>query len=145
MLKNSFVLEVLETYTTKEKGKAGEGEKEYLNIVMEYFERNLFEYINEVDYNELDTKLIMYQLLRGLMYIHSIDICHRDIKPQNILIRPKSKRVAVCDFGSAKKLVKGEPNIAYICSRCYRAPELIFGATNYTPMIDMWSAGCILL
>ena len=53
--------------------------------------------------------------------------------------------MVICDFGSAKKLVKGEPNIAYICSRCYRAPELIFGSTTYTTMIDIWSAGCILL
>ena len=50
----------------------------------------------------------------------------------------------VCDFGSAKVLVKGEPNIAYICSRYYRAPELIFGATEYTTAIDMWSVGCVM-
>lgn len=40
--------------------------------------------------------------------------------------------------------VKGEANIAYICSRFYRAPELIFGATDYTTSIDIWSAGCVL-
>lgn len=50
----------------------------------------------------------------------------------------------MCDFGSAKQLKVGEPNIAYICSRCYRAPELIFGNTEYTTQIDMWSIGCVL-
>lgn len=40
--------------------------------------------------------------------------------------------------------VKGEPNISYICSRYYRAPELIFGATEYTFAIDIWSVGCVL-
>lgn len=40
--------------------------------------------------------------------------------------------------------VKGEPNISYICSRYYRAPELIFGATEYTTAIDIWSVGCVL-
>ena len=40
--------------------------------------------------------------------------------------------------------VKGEANISYICSRFYRAPELIFGATEYTSSIDIWSAGCVL-
>ena len=40
--------------------------------------------------------------------------------------------------------VKGEANISYICSRFYRAPELIFGATEYTNSIDIWSAGCVL-
>ena len=41
-------------------------------------------------------------------------------------------------------LVRGEPNISYICSRYYRAPELIFGATDYTAAIDIWSVGCVL-
>lgn len=40
--------------------------------------------------------------------------------------------------------VRGESNISYICSRYYRAPELIFGATEYTSSIDIWSAGCVL-
>lgn len=40
--------------------------------------------------------------------------------------------------------MKGEPNISYICSRYYRAPELIFGATEYTTAIDMWSTGCVM-
>ncbi|KAK6133526.1 hypothetical protein DH2020_032740 [Rehmannia glutinosa] len=40
--------------------------------------------------------------------------------------------------------VRGEANISYICSRFYRAPELIFGATEYTTSIDIWSAGCVL-
>lgn len=47
-------------------------------------------------------------------------------------------------FPSAKQLVRGEPNVSYICSRYYRAPELIFGATDYTANIDIWSAGCVL-
>ena len=41
-------------------------------------------------------------------------------------------------------LVRGEPNISYICSRYYRAPELIFGATEYTAAIDIWSMGCVM-
>ncbi|XP_013601097.1 PREDICTED: glycogen synthase kinase-3 homolog MsK-2-like [Brassica oleracea var. oleracea] len=44
----------------------------------------------------------------------------------------------------ARSEVKGEPNISYICSRYYRAPELIFGVTEYTTAIDIWSAGCVL-
>jgi len=34
--------------------------------------------------------------------------------------------------------------VSYICSRYYRAPELVFGSTNYTGSIDVWSAGCII-
>ena len=49
----------------------------------------------------------------------------------------------LCDFGSAKILRPEESNISYICSRYYRAPELIFGATSYTSAIDVWSVGCV--
>lgn len=90
-------------------------------------------------------KLYTYQILRGLNYLTLLSIAHRDIKPQNILVDKNTHKVVICDFGSAKKLIKGEPNIAYICSRCYRAPELIFGATEYTPQIDMWSVGCVIV
>ncbi|KAA0203593.1 hypothetical protein HAZT_HAZT001779 [Hyalella azteca] len=88
--------------------------------------------------------LYMYQLFRSLAYIHALGVCHRDIKPQNLLLDPETGVLKLCDFGSAKHLVRGEPNVSYICSRYYRAPELIFGATDYTTNIDVWSAGCVL-
>ena len=77
----------------------------------------------------------MYQLFRALAYIHSLGICHRDIKPPNLLVDPESGVLKLIDFGSAKVLTAGEANVAYICSRYYRAPELIFGATDYTTSI----------
>ena len=55
-----------------------------------------------------------------------------------------SHLLKLCDFGSAKQLVVGEPNVSYICSRYYRAPELIFGNANYTTSIDVWSCGCVI-
>ena len=50
----------------------------------------------------------------------------------------------MCDFGSAKKLNPGETSVAYICSRYYRAPELILGEEQYGPDIDIWSIGCVI-
>lgn len=85
----------------------------------------------------IEIKLYIYQLFRSLAYIHSQGICHRDIKPQNLLLDPATGVLKLCDFGSAKILVENEPNVSYICSRYYRAPELIFGATNYTTKIGM--------
>ena len=92
----------------------------------------------------LHIKLYSYQMIRGLAYMHALGICHRDVKPDNILIDTETHELKICDFGSAKKLVKGQPNVSYISSRAYRAPELIFGATEYTTSIDLWSAGCVI-
>ena len=61
-----------------------------------------------------------------------------------IQVNVHNYELKLCDFGSAKILVRGEPNVSYICSRYYRAPELIFGATDYSCCIDVWSAGCVL-
>jgi glycogen synthase kinase 3 beta len=76
--------------------------------------------------------------------LHSLNIVHRDIKPLNLLVDPSCQILKLCDFGSAKKLLSGENNVAYICSRFYRAPELIFGNTNYDSKVDIWSAGCVM-
>lgn len=57
---------------------------------------------------------------------------------------PATSLIQLCDFGSAKKLNKAEANVAYICSRYYRAPELILGATYYTNALDVWSVACVV-
>lgn len=120
----------------------------YLNLVMEYIPETIYKTIKNharaKSYIGLFyVKVYMYQMCRSLAYIHSLGICHRDIKPQNLLLEPNAHIVKLCDFGSAKILVRGEPNVAYICSRYYRAPELIFEATDYTVAIDVWSLGCV--
>ncbi|KAL7306637.1 hypothetical protein TKK_0001317 [Trichogramma kaykai] len=121
----------------------------YLNLVLEYIPETVYKVARHYSKSKQTIpisfiKLYMYQLFRSLAYIHSLGICHRDIKPQNLLLDPETGILKLCDFGSAKHLVKGEPNVSYICSRYYRAPELIFGAIDYTTKIDVWSAGCVL-
>jgi serine/threonine protein kinase len=64
----------------------------------------------------------MFQILKGLNYLSTLSIAHRDIKPQNILVDLHKNKAVICDFGSAKQLIEGESNLSYICSRCYRAP-----------------------
>uniref|UniRef100_A0A8C5MHX2 Glycogen synthase kinase-3 beta n=1 Tax=Leptobrachium leishanense TaxID=445787 RepID=A0A8C5MHX2_9ANUR len=128
------------------------GEKKdevYLNLVLDYVPETVYRVARHYSRAKqalpmIYVKLYMYQLFRSLAYIHSFGICHRDIKPQNLLLDPDTAVLKLCDFGSAKQLVRGEPNVSYICSRYYRAPELIFGATDYTSSIDVWSAGCVL-
>ncbi|GIQ81312.1 hypothetical protein KIPB_002254 [Kipferlia bialata] len=128
---------------------ANRSDELYLNLVLNYVPETVYSILKQ--YSRLRqhmplllVRLFAYQLCRSLAYCHQKGICHRDIKPQNLLIDPLSGSLILCDFGSAKALVKGEPNVSYICSRYYRAPELIFGATHYSFQIDMWSAGCVV-
>lgn len=135
----------------------------YLNLVLEFVPETVYRVARQYSkqrqpvpmiYTRLYTyqvqsthplvQRILLQLFRALAYIHSLGVCHRDIKPQNLLIDPETGVLKLCDFGSAKMLIRGEPNVSYICSRYYRAPELIFGSTNYTNSIDVWSAGTVL-
>lgn len=121
----------------------------YLNLVMEYVPETIHRTLrNHTKAKKLVpimyTKVYMFQVARSVAYIHSLGICHRDIKPQNLLLNAQTHETKLCDFGSAKMLIKGEPNVAYICSRYYRAPELVFEATEYTTSIDVWSLGCVL-
>ncbi|TRY96210.1 hypothetical protein DNTS_016453 [Danionella cerebrum] len=121
----------------------------YLNLVLDYVPETVYRVARHFSKAKsiipiFYVKVYMYQLFRSLAYIHCQGVCHRDIKPQNLLVDPETAVLKLCDFGSAKQLVRGEPNVSYICSRYYRAPELIFGATDYTSNIDIWSAGCVL-
>ena len=76
-------------------------------------------------------KLISFQLFKALAYFEDMEVCHRDIKPHNILVDPATMETRICDFGSAKFIKGGEANVFYICSRFYRAPELLFGCEDY--------------
>jgi len=121
----------------------------YLNLVMEFIPETLYDTIRlhakagqTLPY--LLTKLYAYQICRSLAYCHERNICHRDIKPQNLLLDPDKHIVKLCDFGSAKQLKDSEPNVSYICSRYYRAPELIFEESYYKTSIDLWSIGCVI-
>lgn len=121
----------------------------FLNLVLEYVPETVYKasrfFARHKEFMPMiEVKLYTYQLFRSLAYIHALGICHRDIKPQNLLLDWRTGILKLCDFGSAKVLVSGESNVSYICSRYYRAPELIFAATNYSTKIDVWSSGCVM-
>eukprot|EP00927_Polykrikos_kofoidii_P041029 TRINITY_DN34967_c0_g1_i1.p1 TRINITY_DN34967_c0_g1~~TRINITY_DN34967_c0_g1_i1.p1 ORF type:complete len:364 (-),score=60.15 TRINITY_DN34967_c0_g1_i1:73-1164(-) len=119
-----------------------------LNIVMECCSGTVHQVLKQ--YNKVKqsmptilVQLYSYQTCRACAYLHALGICHRDIKPQNLLVDFFNHALKLCDFGSAKRLSEGTPSTAYICSRHYRAPELILGATTYTTAIDIWSTACV--
>eukprot|EP00931_Biecheleriopsis_adriatica_P060053 TRINITY_DN3603_c0_g1_i1.p1 TRINITY_DN3603_c0_g1~~TRINITY_DN3603_c0_g1_i1.p1 ORF type:complete len:446 (+),score=94.39 TRINITY_DN3603_c0_g1_i1:28-1365(+) len=123
----------------------------YLNMVMEYVPETVYCVMKRFGKQKqqmprIIVQLYTYQACRALAHLHASGVVHRDIKPQNLLVdASRGHLLKLCDFGSAARLGQGRPTlVAYICSRYYRAPELIFGATNYTTAVDLWSIGCVL-
>lgn len=140
---NVVKLEYFFTHLSPQDGKV------YQHLAMECLPETLQIEISRYASNKLElpmkhVKLYSYQIARGMLYLHAFGICHRDIKPSNILVDPTSGVLKICDFGSAKKLEQSQPSISYICSRFYRAPELIVGCTQYTTQIDIWGLGCVI-
>lgn len=76
----------------------------YLNLVMKYMPETLYRasrhYAKVKQQMPMQQiKLYMYQLFRSLAYCHSLGICHRDLKPQNLLLDPVTGVLKLCDFG----------------------------------------------
>ncbi|KAL5747545.1 hypothetical protein ACOSP7_024549 [Xanthoceras sorbifolium] len=85
----------------------------------------------------------LYQLLRGLKYVHSANVLHRDLKPSNLLLNANCD-LKIGDFGLARTTSETDFMTEYVVTRWYRAPELLLNCTEYTAAIDIWSVGCIL-
>lgn len=129
--------------------KSSSDGKIYQNLVMECLPSNLQSEIKYYRHSKYTIpyphmKTYTFQLARAMLCLHGFGISHRDIKPSNILVDPATVTLKICDFGSAKKLEPDQPSVSYICSRYYRAPELIIGCSIYTTKIDIWGLGCVI-
>ncbi|XP_071327982.1 serine/threonine-protein kinase NLK [Trachinotus anak] len=89
-------------------------------------------------------KVFLYQILRGLKYLHSAGILHRDIKPGNLLVNSNCV-LKICDFGLARVEESDESRhmTQEVVTQYYRAPEILMGSRHYSNSIDIWSVGCI--
>ena len=145
----------------------------YLNLVMDYIPNTLLSqceyYAESGDTIPHDLiQLYSYQLCKAVNYMHIKKIAHRDIKPDNLLINPKTNQLKLCDFGCSIKMKKRYNNDnddddeksleikdddlvekdgdfqSYVCSRYYRAPELILQSGYYDCKVDIWSIGCVI-
>lgn len=89
----------------------------------------------------------LYQILRGLKYIHSANVLHRDLKPSNLLLNTNCD-LKICDFGLARIADPDHDHTGflteYVATRWYRAPEIMLNSKGYNKSIDVWSVGCIL-
>ncbi|KAJ7300012.1 hypothetical protein O6H91_Y091900 [Diphasiastrum complanatum] len=117
-------------------------------LVFELLESDLHEVIKaNDDLTPEHYQFFLYQLLRGLKYLHSAKVFHRDLKPKNILANSDCK-LKICDFGLARVNFDDAPTTVfwtdYVATRWYRAPELCGSFfSKYTQAIDIWSIGCI--
>ncbi|KAL4015055.1 mitogen-activated protein kinase-like protein MMK2 [Cucumis melo var. makuwa] len=88
-------------------------------------------------------RYFLYQLLRGLKYVHSANVLHRDLKPSNLFLNANCD-LKIGDFGLARTTSETDFMTEYVVTRWYRAPELLLNCSEYTGAIDIWSVGCIL-
>ncbi|XP_069589668.1 cyclin-dependent kinase 15 isoform X2 [Ranitomeya imitator] len=92
-----------------------------------------------------NVRLFMFQLLRGLAYIHHQHILHRDLKPQNLLISYLGE-LKLADFGLARaKSIPSQTYSSEVVTLWYRPPDVLLGATDYSSDLDIWGAGCIFI
>ncbi|XP_071894370.1 MAPK/MAK/MRK overlapping kinase isoform X6 [Anas platyrhynchos] len=114
-----------------------------LSLICELMDMNIYELIKgrRKPLPEKKIKNYMYQLCQSLDHIHRNGIFHRDVKPENILIKQNTLKLG--DFGSCRSIYSKQPYTEYISTRWYRAPECLLTDGYYSYKIDMWSAGCV--
>jgi len=131
-----------EMVTSKEK----EGIPKSVFMVFEYLEYDLTGILEtrEIRMSQDHIKSWSHQLLKGVHYMHTNKVIHRDLKASNLLIS-KSGRLKIADWGLARSWNDQMKRLTNrVITLWYRPPELLLGCTAYSPKIDMWSVGCII-
>jgi mitogen-activated protein kinase 1/3 len=118
-------------------------------IVADLMETDLHRIIYSKQPLSIDhAQYFLYQMLRGLKYIHSANVIHRDLKPSNLLVNSNCD-LKICDFGLARGIhhdcAIGRTMLLteYVVTRWYRAPEIMLACQEYSKGVDIWSCGCI--
>ncbi|XP_036061777.1 MAPK/MAK/MRK overlapping kinase isoform X7 [Onychomys torridus] len=114
-----------------------------LALICELMDMNIYELIRGRRHPLSEKKIMnyMYQLCKSLDHMHRNGIFHRDVKPENILVKQDVLKLG--DFGSCRSVYSTQPYTEYISTRWYRAPECLLTDGFYTYKMDLWSAGCV--
>ncbi|KAJ4747421.1 Cyclin-dependent kinase 2 [Rhynchospora pubera] len=120
-----------------------------LYLVFEYMDLDLKKFIRSFRQTQdlippRTTKILMYQLCKGLSFCHSRGVLHRDLKPHNLLMDRKTMMLKIADLGLSRAYICPIKKYTHeILTLWYRAPEVLLGDTHYSTPVDMWSVGCI--
>ncbi|TRY85222.1 hypothetical protein DNTS_009265 [Danionella cerebrum] len=110
-------------------------------LVMPFMGTDLGKLMKMERLSEDRVQYLVYQILKGLKYIHAAGIIHRDLKPGNLAINEECE-LKILDFGLARQA--DSEMTGYVVTRWYRAPEVILSWMHYTQTVDIWSVGCIM-
>lgn len=131
------------------KPREGPTDFQDIYVVLDLMESDLHQIIySRQPLTEEHIRYFLYQILRGLKYIHSANVIHRDLKPKNLLVR-ENCHLRIGDFGMARGISSSHSDnedcflTLYVATRWYRAPEIMFSLLDYCSAIDIWSVGCI--
>lgn len=123
------------------------GKGKLKGIVLEYVELCLHKIIGGL--NRIETKILLWDIISAVEYLHDNGIMHRDLSPTNILVSEKRNYAKLCDFGSARRFARSHAKdksigqySTYMTTRWYRSPEQLKGDA-YGPSVDVWAIGCI--
>lgn len=111
----------------------------------------IFEHVNNIEFRQLyptfgdlDIRYYMYELLKALDYSHSMGIMHRDVKPHNVMIDHRDRKLRLIDWGLAEYYHPGTEYNVRVASRYFKGPELLVDFRLYDYSLDMWLYGCML-
>lgn len=118
-------------------------------LVFEYMPTDLKGYLDSQPGKRLKPKTLkkfMKQLLQSVQVCHANRILHRDLKPQNFLVDPKTLTLKLCDFGLGREHGLPITKLTHeVVTLWYRPPEILMGMEVYSAAVDMWGVGAIFV